>query len=575
MEDGFMSMESLNVTRRVGYENLDIQQALGIKYLIGEIQGMPLLDTISRLSSINLLLSNERRDNRSEAKLRASHLNPALQDRVLRFEQQEGLGAVFNRQATLLLIHFARHYASDTVVLKNPTHLDLNLGLFFLIANDFLTFIEDLNFRDEDREYNLKLMAPHITRQYLFHHSAQERYSIPQSWLVFEGLKHQAKAHNFIDISGTLEQSRGFSIEEYYSVLTLLYCYWGRQTFEKWDHNFVVINPKTIFSTIKVPPEKYLRILDSLSVEVRPKQGHPSLKSSVDWRKEIYEQFELRLRPLIKINDVYICSDLEFVKAAFWDGPYHMILTDHPRTPIAKKMMDFLGDTTELFIRAIAKDAFKDRFVDILNKKNNPLGDGVVKVREDWIVIVESKAARPGIEMVSGDKPITELRDFKKLIKDGITQLSDRIWEYRQLDGFQGRITPCLITAGHIPQHEIIWDLIEKELQALSLMSDKGTDFPFVMDLEAWNVVCSAEKAGFSISDILDARYRDRSTKTSSPGYFLFKMMFNDQNREEPPHPELLSLFEDRVQLLTTELFQKQMKKRRSPEGSWKSLFGL
>ncbi len=570
-----MSLASLNVTRRVGYENLGIQQVLGIKFLIKELEGMPILETVARLSSINLLLSNERREGHTEARLRATHLNPGLQARILRFEQQEGVGAVFNRQAALLLIHFARHYCNDSIPLKNPQHLDLNLGLFFLIANDFISFIEDLSFRDDDRDYNLRLMAPHITRQYLFHHSAQERYSIPQSWLVFDGLKHQAKPHNFIDLSATLEKSRGFSIDEYFAILTILYCYWGRQTFEEWDHNYVVINPETIFSTAKVSQEKYLKVLDSLSVEVRPTRSHPSLKSAQDWKKEIYEQFELRLKPLIKINGRYICSDIEFVKSAFWDGPYHMMLTDHPQTPLAKKMMDFLGDTTELFIRAVGKDAFKDRFVDIINKKNNPLGDGVVRIADDWIVIVESKAARPGIDMVSGDKPITELRDFKKLLKDGLTQLNDRILEYRQNDGFTGRITPCLITAGHIPQHEIIWELVEKELSSLPMMSDVHTDFPFVMDLEAWNVICAAEKSGIPISEILQARYRDDSTKKSSPGYFLFKLMFNDQNREEPPHPELLSLFEDRMQLLTTELFQKVLKKRHSETGKWKALFNL
>lgn len=304
---------------------------------------MPLLDTIARLSSINLLLSNERREGHTEANLRQTHLNPWLQERILRFENQEGMGAVFNRQAALLLIHFARHYCNDQIELKNPRHLDQNLGLFFLIINDFLTFIEDLKFRDNDRDYNLKLMAPHITRQHLFHHSAQERYTVPQSWLIFEGLKHQADKSKFLDISGTLQISRGFSIEDYFAVLTVLYCYWGRQTFADWDHKFVTINPKTVFSQVSVPAEKYIRILDSLSVNVRPTKGHPSLKSADDWRKEIYEYFELRLKPLIKIGEVYICSDIEFVKSAFWDGPYHMVLTDHPQTPLAKKMTEFLG----------------------------------------------------------------------------------------------------------------------------------------------------------------------------------------------------------------------------------------
>lgn len=570
-----MSLESLNVTRRVGYENLGIQQVLGIKFLIKELENLPLLDTVARISSINLLLSNERREGHTEARLRATHLNTALQARIMRFEQQEGVGAIFNRQAALLLIHFARHYCSETAFLKNPQHLDLNLGLFFLIGNDFLNFIEDMQFLDDDRDYNLRLAAPNVTRQYLFHHSAQERYSIPQSWLIFEGLKHQSKPHNFIDVSATIEASRGFTIEEYYSILTILYCYWGRQTFEKWDHKFVVINPKTIFSTIAVSPDKYLKVLDSLSVDARPKNSHPALKSAPDWRKEIYEHFELRLKPLIKIQDVYLCSDLEFVKSAFWDGPYHMVLTDHPQTPLAKKMMNFLGDTTELFIRAIGKDAFKDRFLDITNKKGHPLGDGVIKINDDWIAIVESKAARPGIEMVSGDRPITELRDFKKLIKDGLSQLSDRIQEYRELDGFKGRITPCLIAAGHIPQHELIWDLIEKDIGNLYILKDTQTDFPFVMDLEAWTVICAAEKAGIPISEIFQHRYQDRSTKTSSPGYFLFKLVFHDRNREEPPHPELLSLFEDRMQVLTGELFQKAIKQRRTTDNLWRSLFNL
>ena len=572
-----MSIETLNVTKRVGYENLGITQALGMKFVIKELQQMPLLDTLARISSINLLLSTERREAPTESRLRAVHLNPALQQRILRFESQEGPGAVFNRQAALILIHFARQYADDTIALSNTRHLDLNLGLFFLIANDFLSQIEDLKFVDGDHDQNLKIMASHITRQYLFHHSAQERYAVPQSWLIFEGLKGQAKPHNFLDISAEIEKSRGYTVDEYFSILTILYSYWGRQTFDEWDSKYVVINPESIFSGISISPDKYLKVLDSLSVEVRPRKGHPALSNIADWKKEIYEQFELRLKPLIKINGRYICSDIEFVKSAFWDGPYHTILTDHPQTPLAKKMMNFLGDTTELFIRYIGKDAFKDQFVDITTKtkENNPLGDGVIKISEDWIVVVESKAARPGIEMVSGDRPITELRDFEKLLNKGLTQLSDRIQEYRELDGFKGRITPLLITAGHIPQHEIIWDLIDKEIGNLYFRNNNTADYPFVMDLEAWNVICSAQKAGIAISELLTARYKDRSTMTSNPGYFLFKLMFDDKNREEPPHPELLSLFEDRAQLLIAELFQKPMGKRKSSPDAWRPLFNL
>lgn len=570
-----ISIATLNPTRRIGYDNLSAPQALGIKFLISELKKMSQLDIIARVSSINLLLSNDRREATTEANLRSVHLNPALQSRTVKFESLEGTGAIFNRQAALLLIHFARYYADQGVKTLNTQHLDQNVGLFFLIVNDFLTYIDDMNFVEGDREHNLRMVAPHITRQYLFHHSAQERYSIPQSWLVFEGLKNQVRPENIFDISAEIEKSRSYNLEEYFSILTILYCYWSRQTFEKWDSSYVVINPKTVFSQIAISSDKYLKILDSLSVNVCPSSSHPSLSNPGDWRREIYEQFELRLKPLIKINDVYICSDIEFVKAAFWNGPYHTILTDYPKSKTAKKMMDHLGDTTELFVRYIGKDAFGARFVDIVNKANNPLGDGVIKISDDWIVIVESKAARPGIHMVSGDKPITELTDFKKLIKDGLSQMSDRVKEYREIDGFKGRITPFLITAGHIPQHELIWDLMEAELNELFIMTDTASDFPFVMDLEAWNVICAAEKTGTSVKEIIIARNKDRSTKTSSPNYFLYRIVFNDQNREEPPHRELLSLFEDRVQILSKELFEKTISKRKSEIGVWRKLFNL
>jgi hypothetical protein len=570
-----MSIPSLNFTRRLGYENLEIKQQLGVKFMIKTLTEMPLLETILRVSSINLLISNDKRIDKTESRLREVHLNPNLQNRILRFEQQEGVGVVFNRQAALLLIHLSRHYCSANTPPNSLKHLDLNLGLLFLLANDFLTFIEDLKFKDNDLDHNLRLMAPHITRQYLFNHSYQERYLVPQSWLIFEGLKDKAKAHNFIDLSAILKETRGFTLDEYFTVLTILYCYWGRLTFEKWEHKYIIIDPEVVFEKIKIPKEKYLKILDSLSVKVCPTAKHPDLKNILDWKKEIYEYFELRLKPLIKIDNRYVCSDIEFVKSAFWNGPYHMILTDYPQTPIAKKMMNFLGDTTEFFVRAVGKDAFKEKFKDIINGNGHPLGDGVIEINKDWIVIIESKAARPGIEIVSGDKPITELNDFKKLLKDGITQLNDRISEYREHDKFTGRITPILITAGHVPQHEIIWDFVMKELGKLSIMNDKKTDFPFVMDLEAWNVICAAEKAKIHISEILTARYKNDSVKTSSPSYFLFRLIFNDQTLQEPLHPELFSLFEDRMEGLTTKLFEKIFKKRTTTTGIWKPIFDL
>lgn len=503
-----MGMESLNVSRRIGLSNLDLPYKSAIESVADTLKDMPLFDTLARLSSLNLVLSNERRTEDLEPHLRKIHLNTNLQTKVLWFESIEGRGLVFNRQACLLLIHLARHYCRPEATLDR-WKIDLNLGWFFLLANDFISFIDDLEFEDGKRDENLQKFAPHLTRQVLFNFSPQERYSLPRSWLIFQALKEQVPEKNRQDVSSLINAKRNFDLDEYYLILSTIYSYWSRQNFREWNPSFIVINPKTVFTQIKSDPTKYLAILDSMSVEAKPKANLPDFKDREGWRKEIYEHFEIRLKPLIKINDVYLCADLEFIRCAFWDGPYHLILTDYAQSSTAKAVLNYLGDSTEKYIQHLGKDAFGDSFLFEDCGNGNPLGDGVVKIADDWIVVVESKAARPGIGMVSGDKPITDLGDFNKLVEHGLKQMSDRIAEYRKIKGYQGRITPILATAGYVPQHELIWELMLKKLSTLGVFNDPKCDFPFLIDVESWDVICAAKKSGMGIEKIIELRLKD------------------------------------------------------------------
>ena len=569
-----MGMETLNVSRRIGLSNLDLPYKSAIETVADGLKNMPLFDTLARLSSLNLVMSNERRVEDIEPYLRKVHLNISLQTKVLWFESNDGRGIIFNRQACLLLMQLARHFCDPNLKLE-PKKIDLNLGWFFLIANDFLSFVDDLEFEDGKRDENLKRAAPHLTRQVLFNFSPQERYALPRSWLIFQGLKDQIPENNRQDVSALIRAKRPFDLDEYYLILSTIYAYWSRQSFKEWDASFIVINPTTVFSKIKSSPEKYLSILDSMSVDVKPTQKLPDFKDRKGWRKEIYEQFEIRLRPLIKINDVYICADLEFIRCAFWDGPYHLILTHYPNSTTAAAVLNYLGDATEKYIQHLGKDAFGDSFIFDECGNGNPLGDGVVKIAADWIAVVESKAARPGINMVSGDKPITDLSDFNKLVENGLSQMSDRIAEFRKNKGFAERITPILVTAGYVPQHELIWELMLKKLNTLGIFNDPKCDFPFLIDVESWDVICAAKKAGLGLEKIIELRLKDHETKTSNPHYFLYKTTFDEGKMKEPEHPVLLSLFLDRMELMAEAFFESDLKNRTFPAGLWKTVFKI
>ena len=173
-------------------------------------------------------------------------------------------------------------------------------------------------------------------------------------------------------------------------------------------------------------------------------------------------------------------------------------------------------------------------------------------------------------EMASGDTPLIELDDFEKKIRYGLRQLSKRIGEYRAETGFDGRITPVLVTMGFIPLDSMIWELIHHGIRDTGLMDDLKVDLPIMTDPVGWECLCAAVRSGHDARKIFELRLTRTDWKTGDFKAFLYQAVFKQTG--EPPHKELLSLFENIVDRITQN-FRSGSLRSTKLIGAWKEVF--
>jgi hypothetical protein len=581
-------MDLTSVKVKIGSSEIGVDPNL--KYVQEAFSKYYYIDLIAILTTLNLSISTLD-DEDIDNKLRNKFINPHANQKLIEFEKSMGkIGVVFTRQTHLILIEMAIKFGKR----DNSQMINLfDIGFSVLVVNSFIALVENTVVEQKKaarlkkakenpkkfRRYktiDIDDYADHAFKQYLFNHNTQLRYSIPRSFLVYKGLSEAAKPHlKYIDIDSLISEKRKMNLLELSDVLIIVYSYFGDFKLQYFDSGRF-IQKKLIFNgVVETKKVTFQNFLERISVDVdlyRPEiPNYTDLKS---WFSYMYKFHDFRLCPLIKANTtdgvLYFCSDINFIISAFWDAPYNIVLTDYPVDQKLKEdFFGFLGDTFECYIQKIAAYAFKEKFKLKVLKNDIPLNDGVIEVENNWEVIIEAKAARPSMELASGLKPIEEVYDFEKLIRKGMKQLNKRIVEYRE-QGYNGRISPILITSGFVPLNSLIWSRFRSKLADLEIFKGTISDHPILLDVESWEVICSSNLKNNDFSRLIRKKLSSKNYIEMPPHDFLYSDYFVSR---EPEFEELLSLKSDLWKHSIRELFEKEPKLKDSGS-TWKSIFG-
>jgi hypothetical protein len=530
----------------------------GLKTTLNGISKDPALQLVTGLG---ILISNSDRDE-LESKLRNKFWRTDVLDIIKTFAEKAPV-KMFSDISYLVVLQMIRsgHLGSEKSGDSVEKTLE-KLGKALLYSNELASTYSSR--ADEDPESYIRFSC----REILFNHEPQLRYTLARSYLIYEHLKPSlTQDPDFIDINLEFKNAFNFELSDFFDAIFCVYSYWGQQSIDKWDPSYTVINPTVVFPQNK--GEQLLRVLKELSADLFCDLQMP--QTDAEWRQFVYEFFDLKRRPLLLHEGVYYCSILRFVQELYWNGPYYLLIDSISDQAKKKRLFRYLGKAQEIYIQKIAHYSFGKKFKILKTPQGHPLGDGCIELKANQLVVLESKASRPSRELISGTELPKETTSAKKMLYDGLEQLSDRIQEYIK-GGYTGRVFPVLITGGYFPLNPQLWDHFLEKTRGLFLFNNPQIAFPLVIDIEAFEIICASRSAGMNILKLLQEKARTEWQKEGFNAY-LYHHYFPSQKKSEPPLPVLLDVFHHRMYQLSKSLFPDKELKKIHDTNSWKEVF--
>ncbi len=544
--------------------------SLGINEIIQILKTIPLKAAIIELSSAGILLANSIPSDGTTEKLTQHFLDDYQLKKFRSFERRhEGKMVLMSEQGVMVLLQMARIYCERNADPGSIGMYRAKMGRAMLIVNDLLARIDDYGQLPNiaARLSILRGLTPFLMRQSIFMDSDQPRYSIPRSVLIFS--KMNKIVANTFSVDDVIRNACGFDLKTFLEAAFIVNGYWLTQTYDKWAPQQVIINPSTVFSLMGNSASRYSKALDYFTQDTVADAPTLPLEEDVDgWRRFVYGAYDLRKRPLLRLDDGVYCGSLKFTQDLYWHAPYYLVIDNSIDTE-KDRFFQFCGDSFEEYIFALTRDAFGENCSRIELASGTPFNDGVIKITDDWLLIIETKAAKPTRNMASGNTPFLDMSEFENKIHYGAQQLADRITEYRRETGYNGRISPCLLTMGSMPLNSMLWELINDGIRDTGLAADLRNDLLLISDPVGWEVFCSLVRAGDSAADILNQRLTQTNWKTDKFKDFLYCVPCQSS---EPPHEGLLSLHEDIVEDIC-KTFNRGTYKRRSIGDEWRQIF--
>lgn len=539
-----------------------------VSSLIEIFENCPAESALILLSNISVSFDNEKME-KVEDYLRKQLLSAKLNELLEDIEKRTGSRiSIFNEMTLQLSLDLCRQYSpNDDSIKKTMREVGQDVAFASLVGNYFCNYpgeVEPLK--------NAETYTKFAIREGQFNEKDQFRYAMGRANLIYGLLKDQvSKTHQF-DVNKFLEETYGFGLEDYFQTIIALYSQWGTQTIEKWDPKVNCMVPEIFFKNF-TNHERLLNVVEYLTQEWNPIAPIDFASMSTDeLRFYMYSKFDLKSKPLVKINGRIYPMSMRYLILNCWIGPYYLVIDklrelDKKREPF----FHFLGPSTELYCRAQVEHTFGKKFSTIETKLKTPMGDCVVSINPNWQLIFEVKAKRSNLDAITGDKPLKDNSTVRMMLVEPLTQVSDRILEYRKQ--YHGKITPIIVTAGSLFLNEITWPEYFKLVKHLPIFSDTKVDTPIFLDLETFEILCACIQDGQSISKIIREKnskiWRHDDFKT-----FLYHHYLPNMGKGEPVNAP--------VAAASTALFE-QLRTKLSPGSSttikaevdWKKVFKI
>lgn len=537
--------------------------------LIVRVSTLPVRPTQVLLSQIRCLIANEKSDY-FEERMRQHHFNPQALQALEQFSATRNVKIRLFTDMPILLVQevFRQHHDPALPEVSLDQVIQPVIEAIF-IANDICNVMTVAPQIDPSTPDNYATFA---LREILFSHSDQFRYMVGRSYLVYEGLKERCRTEypdDFFDVEQFFQARLGISLRVYFHSIFAIFSIWCRQEFDSIDPQYNIIQPNQWIDDVTARGQINPVVARFTQPWAAP-QTITATSSHADIRSFVYEFFDLRARPLLEIPEGNLCGNLNFIMRKYWDGPYYDVIAVGTNAE-KDKFFRFLGRTLEMYVQGLLKAAFKRRFKKLLSSAGNPVSDAVIDLNPNWRLVFEVKAKRPTRDMVSGTQAPAELRSVAQMAFEGLEQLDLRIQEM-VADGYQGRITPILVTGGHFPINELLWRHYFQSVETLSFFQNDQVDWPQFMDIGALEVFTGL--VGHArIADMMREKLGDDWKKESFQNFLFAYYLVSGQVREIF-NPVSSVLYQDRMADLTATLFPESARQM-PPNNSWRPHFEL
>ncbi len=537
--------------------------------LTARLSTLPVRPTQVILSQIQCLIANEKGDY-FEERMRQHHLSASAIEALRNFSVQKNVRVRLFTNMPILLVQetFRQHHDPNLPEVPLEQIIQPLIEAIF-IANDICNVMTAPPTQDASTPDNYATFA---LREVLFNYSDQFRYMVGRSYLVYEGLKERCRTEfpdDFFDTEQFFQDNLGISLRVYFHSIFAIFGIWCRQEFDRIDPQYNIIQLDRWIENA----EGRAQINPVISRFTQAWASPPAItatSSHAEVRSFLYELFDLRARPLLEIPEGDLCGNLTFIMRKYWDGPYYDVIGAGTNAE-KDQFFRFLGRTVEMYVQGLLKATFKKRFKKLISSAGNPISDAVVDLNPNWRLVFEVKAKRPTRDMVSGTQTPAELRSVAQMAFEGLGQLDRRIQEMIT-DGYEGRITPILITGGHFPINDFLWRHYFQSVETLSFFQLGQVDWPQFMDIEALEVF-TALVGKARIADMMREKLSEDWKKETFQS-FLFAHYLVSGRVQEPFNPVSKAVYQDRMADLTATLFPESARQM-PPDNSWRSHFEL
>lgn len=537
--------------------------------LIAITSNLPTDPTRVILSQIQILLANEEATD-FERHMRTHHLGEEAIKNIEQFSAEKNVNISLFSEMSILLVQetFRQHHGSTTTAGEIKTIIP-KISEAILVANDICN---NVLLKPDENAANPDVYTTFALPEMLFNYSDQFRYAIGRSYLIYEGLKERCRKEfvdDFFDVNTFFQEKMKITLDDYFFSIFAVFANWGSFSFSKIEHDRNFINTDSW-----IPEENARKRINAvIALFEEPWQKKTTLSATSNpeaIRAFLYEHFHLRQFPLLRVQEGLICGSLLRIQSKYWDGPYYEVIANGSSGE-KDRFFRFLGRTTEMYVQGLLKDGFKNNFKQIKAASGNPIADAAVFINPSWCVLFEVKAKRPTKEMISsGDAP-AEMKAVAQMAFEGLQQMSDRITELRTT-GFNGRITPIMVTGGHFPINALMWKHYLQKVMTLPMMNDSKIDLPQFMNLESLEVFTALKKV-CRIGELLREKLSD-DWKTESFQTFLFAHYLPTFKIVEPFNKVSASLYQDRMAAMTLSLFPTEVQKV-PPHSDWRKAFSI